>query len=110
MEIRKRKVNAIGTKLFVRDNGQEIARAYLYVLNNDLHDEPFGFIEDVFVEESRRGQGLGTKITKALIKEAKMHNCYKLIACSRQSRDKVHNLYKKIGFTEHGKEFRINIK
>ncbi|MDD9953190.1 MAG: GNAT family N-acetyltransferase [Candidatus Woesearchaeota archaeon] len=97
-----------GVRFFVEHDGTEVARAYLYVLKNDLHEEPFGFMEDVFVDESLRGQGMGTKIVNALIAEAKKRNCYKLIGCSRNSREKVHALYEKLGFTDYGKEFRMN--
>lgn len=34
--------------------------------------------------------------------------CYKLIATSRTSRPKVHELYHRLGFTQHGVEFRID--
>ncbi len=51
MEIKKTELLAIGKKLFIEENGVEIARAYLYFLKNDLHKKPFGFMEDVFVQE-----------------------------------------------------------
>ncbi|MEO0537352.1 MAG: hypothetical protein AAF215_26285 [Cyanobacteria bacterium P01_A01_bin.123] len=35
-------------------------------------------------------------------------NCYKLIATSRTSRPKVHDLYQRLGFTQQGFEFRID--
>jgi len=34
--------------------------------------------------------------------------CYKLIATSRTSRPKVHELYQRLGFENHGVEFRMN--
>jgi len=109
MNIQKTESDTKRIKLFIKDSKKEVARAFLYILSNDLHEEPFGYMEDVFVAESHRGQGLGTKIVETVIKEAKILKCYKIIACSRNGREKVHNLYKKIGFAEHGKEFRINL-
>lgn len=106
--IKKRKTRAKGIKFFIERNGKEIARAYLYLMKNDLHKRPFGLMEDVFVEESLRCKGYGTKIVKELIKEAKKQNCYKLIATSRYQREKVHKLYKKLGFKNWGKEFRMD--
>lgn len=88
--------------------GKEIARAFLYLLKNDLHQKPFGFMEDVFVQEEFRGKGYGKKIVEALIEEARKKGCYKLICTSRPSRDKVHAWYKKLGFREQGFEFRID--
>jgi GNAT superfamily N-acetyltransferase len=110
MEINKKELTAEGIRLSIEDKGREVARARLYIMQNDLHKEPFGFVEDVFVEENFRGKGYGTKIVEALIAEAKQRGCYKLIATSRTSREGVHEFYKRLGFKEHGKEFRMNIK
>ncbi len=90
------------------DSGKEVARAFLYLMHNDLHEEPFGLLEDVEVDESMRGQGIGTKLVEEVIAAARQKNCYKLIATSRHSRPKVHALYKRIGFEDHGLEFRMN--
>lgn len=89
------------------ESGHEIARAFLYILHNDLHKQPFGFMEDVFVDDRKRGLGLGTILVTAIIKMARQQNCYKLIATSRHTRPKVHELYKDLGFEDHGNEFRI---
>lgn len=108
MEITKQTITASGIKFSAQHEGKEVGRAYLYLMTNDLHDKPFGLMEDVFVDESCRGQGIGTQLVQALIAEAKAQGCYKLIATSRHSREKVHALYKRIGMQDHGKEFRID--
>lgn len=101
-------VPSTGKRFSVVVADKEVARAYLYLLHNDLHKEPFGLLEDVFVDENMRGQGIGKLIVQQIISEAKEAGCYKLIATSRQSRDKVHALYQSLGFVDYGKEFRIN--
>ena len=110
MEIKKKQISATGVKLLVEQGGKEVARAYLYLMTNDLHDQPFGFMEDVFVDESLRGQGIGTQIVQALVEEAKARGCYKIIATSRYARPKVHELYASLGWKDHGKEFRIDFE
>jgi GNAT superfamily N-acetyltransferase len=107
MDIKQETIKTGGIKFFVEDNGKEVARAYLYILKN-IHDQPFGFIEDVFVDESFRSKGLGTKLVEELIKTAKQNNCYKLVGTSRQARTKVHDLYRRLGFKDWGKEFRMD--
>lgn len=110
MEVKKKKL-AAGYKLVIfnpNEPKQEIARAYLYILHNELHQHPFGLMEDVFVSEEFRGKGLGTLIINKLIQTAKENNCYKLIGTSRFSRERVHQWYLNFGFHEHGKEFRID--
>jgi len=91
------------------ENQKEIARATLYILSNDLHKEPFGLLEDLFVSEEERGKGIATDLIKQVILKAKENSCYKLIATSRYEREHVHNIYKKLGFKDYGKEFRINL-
>lgn len=103
-------LNAEGKKLFLSgDEENEVGRTYVYFLFNDLHEEPFALIEDVFVEEGYRGQGWGSRLVKEAISEAKKRGCHKIIMTSRNSNSTVHEWYKKMGFLEHGKEFRMDI-
>ena len=107
MQIQTQTISASGVKIILKENGQQIGRGLLYLLTNDLHQEPFGLMEDVFVEEAFRGKGYGEKITTAIIEEARKRGCYKLICTSRFSNDKAHHLYEKLGFKKHGNEFRM---
>ena len=109
-KINKKSVKAEGVKFFIKNDGKEIARAFLYLMKNDLHKEPFGFLEDLFVDESLRGQGIGTEILNMVIAEAKKIGCYKLIANSRHERESVHKMYEKAGFKNHGIEFKMLLK
>jgi GNAT superfamily N-acetyltransferase len=65
-------------------------------------------MEDIYVDESYRGKGIGSELVKKAIEVAKEFNCYKLIATSRISRPKVHQLYQRFGFSQQGFEFRID--
>ncbi len=108
MAVNKKRVLADGIKLYIEENNTEIGRAYLYILRNDLHEKPFGIMEDVFIDEKCRGLGIGSQLVNALISEAKAQDCYKLICTSRHEKPKVHKLYEKLGFKNHGLEFRID--
>ena len=113
IDIEDKEVTCKGIKIFrisCKINHQEAGRAHLYVLKNDLHKEPFGFIEDVFVNEDFRGQGIGEGLIPRAIKIAAEHHCYKVIATSREERQEVHKLYKRLGFEKYGIEFRVNLK
>ena len=100
---------ARGLRFSIDGPDGEVARAYLYVMTNDLHAAPFCLLEDVFVAESERGSGLGTALVKEVIAAAREAGCYKLIATSRASRPKVHELYERLGFENYGVEFRMNL-
>jgi GNAT superfamily N-acetyltransferase len=107
MKVDRQERAARGIRFSISDEGREMARAYLYVMTNDLHAAPFGLLEDVYVDESQRGGGLGTAIVTEVVAAARELGCYKLIATSRTSRPKVHELYERLGFEKHGVEFRI---
>jgi len=68
---------AHGIRFSIRGASGEVARAYLYVMSNDLHEAPFGLLEDVHVAESERGGGLGTALVNEVIaaaREARRHS------------------------------------
>jgi ribosomal protein S18 acetylase RimI-like enzyme len=109
MQIQKEYLNSKAIKFIIIKNNKQIARAHLYIIKNDLHNKPYAYIEDVYVNENHRGQGFGKKLINYLISQAKQLNCYKIICTSRNNNDLVHNFYKNQGFKEHGKEFRINL-
>lgn len=96
-------------KIEVAENSQRVGRAFLYIIKNDLHEEPYGLLEDLYVEEAYRGRGVGKKLFQAVLDEAKNHNCYKLTAQSRHDRCPVHEFYKKNGMKDYGKNFRIDL-
>ena len=111
MDYKKNKLtNAYAIKITAEDHGQTIGRLFLYVLTNDLHKEPFGFLEDVFVEEAYRKHGIGSELVKMAIEEAKAQGCYKLIGNSRTFAGAVHKFYEKLGFKKWGYEFRMELK
>lgn len=109
MKINKKEIESKAIKITMEQGGKTVGRAYLYLIYNDLHKEPYGYLEDVFVEEEFRGKGIGGQLVKAVIKEAKACGCYKLVGTSRYSRSEVHEFYKKLGFEEYGKEFRMTL-
>lgn len=109
MQIKKTKLNdCYRVRLFVEEDGQGIGRASLVVIHNDLHEEPYGLLEDIFVKEEARKRGLGSKLLQAVIEEAKNIGCYKLIATTRSTKPEVQEWYLRTGFTDWGKEFRID--
>lgn len=108
MEITQETNQCSGIRISLRDGDKEVGRAFLYIMRNDSHTQPFGFMEDVYVTDKVRGQGLGTLLVQSIIKLARDSGCYKLIATSRHNRERVHRLYTNLGFHNHGTEFRID--
>ena len=96
-------------KMIIVEGDTEVARASLFIIYNDLHEEPYGLLEDVHVLESFRGNGFGTQLVQVAIEKAQSLGCYKLIATSRYGRNLVHKLYENLGFVQHGIEFRMDL-
>ena len=57
-------------------------------------------IEDVVVDESQRGKGLGQKLTEKLIERARARKAGKITLSSRAERVAANGLYQKLGFTQ----------
>jgi GNAT superfamily N-acetyltransferase len=108
MEVQHIKSDA--KKITLQENGQEIARVFIYLIYNGLHSKPYALLEDLFVQEQFRGKGVGMKILQTAITEAKKADCYKIIGTSRHTREKVHKFYNNLGFEDYGKEFRMNLE
>lgn len=96
-------------KLVIEKDQKEIARCYVFFIKNNLHNERYALIEDVFVDEKYRGHGLGTVLVKKAIELAKEEGCYKIILTSRFGKEHVHQWYEKLGFKKWGYEFRIDL-
>lgn len=97
-----------GIKISAQEDGKEVGRAWLYLIYNGLHNQPYGLLEDVFVDESRRGKGIGNELLKQIIVLAKEKGCYKLLATSRKNREEIHRWYERFGFKECGLEYRMD--
>jgi len=110
MEFVEKEVTTKGIRISLTIDGKEVGRARIYLIKNDLHDQPYALFEDLFVEKEARGFGYGTKIVEKVIEMAKKYNCYKLIGTSRYERKRVHELYERFGFKDYGKEFRMDLE
>lgn len=96
-------------KLEAMDNEKQVGWVYLYIIKNDLHEKPYGLMENLYINEDCRGKGMGGGLVDALIDLAKKQGCYKLIGTSRESNQVAHKLYEKKGFRKHGVEFRMDL-
>jgi GNAT superfamily N-acetyltransferase len=67
VNLEKQSFEAKGIRISITDNDLEVGRAYIYLIQNDLHDRPFGLMEDVYVNESYRGKGIGSELAKKVI-------------------------------------------
>jgi ribosomal protein S18 acetylase RimI-like enzyme len=57
------------------------------------------WVEDVIVDESARGQGVGEGLTRAMIDAAREWGCKTIELTSRPTREAANRLYQRLGFT-----------
>ncbi len=91
--------------------------AYFYPLinSNGLYERA-GYIEDVFVNERFRGNGIGEELVKAVIRKAQFIDkdydgdvisaCSKLVGTTRSQ--ELVKWYEHMGFSQHGYSFRMD--
>ena len=97
-------------KFEIREKRKKVAWAYLYFIFQDRHREPYGLMENVYVEQEYRNRGYGTVLIKEVIAEAKKRKCYKVIGTSKDANTVAHRFYERFRFKNVGVEFRIDLK
>jgi len=110
MEIKKEiKRKGYAVRLAAEEDGKEVGHAYVYIIFQDRHVEPYAYLENVYVEKEHRSHGVGTKLITQAIAEAKERGCYKIIGTSKAHKTEVHAWYERHGFTKVGVEFRMDL-
>ncbi|HUO56517.1 MAG TPA: GNAT family N-acetyltransferase [Candidatus Paceibacterota bacterium] len=80
------------------DNEHIVGMGTLYIIPKI--GKTNGLVEDVIVDERYRGQGLGEKLTRAIIEEAKKRGLNSITLTSNSNRVAAHKLYEKVGFVK----------
>ncbi|MEU1842866.1 GNAT family N-acetyltransferase [Micromonospora sediminicola] len=94
-----------GLHLFVLDlDGAVVATTYLNVIPNISRSAaPYAVIENVVVDESRRGTGLGKRIMAGTLQAAWDAGCYKAMLMTGSRRPATHAFYRACGFSGDAK-------
>ncbi|MEV4494346.1 GNAT family N-acetyltransferase [Micromonospora arborensis] len=90
-----------GLRLFVLElDGVVVATTYLNVVPNlSRSASPYAVIENVVVEESRRGTGLGRRIMADTLQAAWDAGCYKAMLMTGSRTPATHAFYRACGFS-----------
>jgi len=81
----------------------------MLVMHNLAHmGTPSAVVEDVVVDEARRGLGIGRRMMDEAVAKARESGCYKLALSSNQRRTRAHAFYESLGFERHGVSFVID--
>ncbi|WP_433554427.1 N-acetyltransferase family protein [Micromonospora zamorensis] len=90
-----------GLHLFVLElDGAVVASTYLNVIPNlSRSASPYAVIENVVVEASRRGTGLGRQIMADTLQAAWDAGCYKAMLMTGSRNSATHGFYRACGFS-----------
>ena len=84
--------------IVAKDKGHIVGMGTLYMITK--FGKRTGHVEDVVVDGSYRGRGLGKKIMRVIIAAAKKGKLSSVSLTSRPEREAANRLYQKVGF-EH---------
>jgi GNAT superfamily N-acetyltransferase len=101
----ERILDSPGLRLFVLElDGVVVATTYLNVIPNLTRSaSPYAVIENVVVEESRRGAGLGKRIMDGTLRAAWAEGCYKAMLMTGSRTPATHHFYRACGFSPDAK-------
>lgn len=85
------------------------ATGMVFYIHVPVRGRSFALIEGLVVDQSARGQGLGTVMLSEFVNLARKRDCYKVIFTSGFDREEAHKLYEKLGFKKWGYEFRMDL-
>lgn len=86
--------------LVLEDEGRVVATTYLNIIPNLTRGPaPYAVVENVVVEESLRGTGLGKRLMAETLALAWKHGCYKATLQTGSRRESTHGFYRACGFS-----------
>jgi len=83
----------------IEERGRLLGMGWIFPRQTILRHQ--AIIEDMIVDESQRGKGLGEKILKDLIRWAKRQKIEVIELTTNPKREAANSLYKKVGFKLH---------
>lgn len=91
-------------------NGDAVVGTYaLLVMHNLAHrGAPSAIVEDVVVDPSQQGHGVGRQMMAHAMQQARQAGCYKLALSSNARRTGAHAFYESLGFAQHGLSFVVD--
>jgi len=105
----KRVLEAPGTLIVVWDEGRIVgcAQVSIVVLISKLK----GWIDEVVVDESYRGQGVAKRLMEMAIEYARRAGCRHVNMSSGSDRSSVHSIYEHMGFYQRDStQFRLDFE
>lgn len=94
--------------LVARNGEQSVGCAQLVVINDPFWGRSWGLIENVYVAQDYRRQGIAQQLMEAILREAANFHCDFVKLTSSYDKKAAHELYQGLGF-EQGLSFKKQI-
>ncbi len=97
--------------IYVAESDGRIAGTFgLLVMDKLAHNgKPSGLVEDVVVDETLRGLGIGREMMRFAMEYCRARGCYKLALSSNLKRVEAHGFYETLGFRRHGFSYVVEL-
>jgi GNAT superfamily N-acetyltransferase len=93
--------HALGRILTARLSGALVGVAVISFLWTLEHGGPAAWLDEVYVEPSRRGEGIGRKLVEAAMQVARDSGCIALDLEVDAGHEAAERLYERMGFRRH---------
>ena len=91
-------------------DGRVVGMFALLIMDNLAHGgAPSAVVEDVCVDATMRGRGIGRAMMSFALGLARQNGCYKLALSSNSARARAHEFYRSLGFAQHGLSFHVEL-
>jgi ribosomal protein S18 acetylase RimI-like enzyme len=89
------------SKILLAEKNQKVVGLLSYSIRPDLwHAAICCFIEEIVVEESERGQGIGTELIQSVMEKMKASDCAEITLIVDSENTAAERLYKRLGIDE----------
>ena len=98
--------------VYLACDGETVVGTFALLIMDALGDRlaPAGVVEDVVVDGSRRGQGIGRAMMEFAMAKCTEAGCYKMALSSNINRADAHRFYESLGFEKHGYSFLVPLQ
>lgn len=98
-------------QVFVAELEDQIVGTFaLLIMENMAHlGTPSAVVEDVGVLPEMQGKGIGQRMMRFALTQAKEKGCYKMSLSSNLRREQAHQFYESLGFEKHGFSFLMEL-
>jgi ribosomal protein S18 acetylase RimI-like enzyme len=96
--------------LVADENGQVVGTLVVVILPNLAHGgAPYAVVENVVVDGSRRGEGIGRALLREAMERARAAGAYKLSLSANLARERAHRFYRGLGLKETHLGFEVKL-